>query len=561
MSIDIRLIGGGGGGGAVTSVAGRTGAVTLTSADIGGLGTAAVLDVGTTASKVVQLDASARLPAVDGSQLTNVVSSVALNEITDVTITSAADRQVLTYDSASSEWINSAVAYADVSGTPTLATVATTGAYSDLSGTPTLATVATTGAYSDLSGLPTLGTAAALDVGTSALNVVQLDASAKLPAVDGSQLTNLPPTSLDGITDVTITAPADRQVLTYDSASSEWINSAVAYADVTGTPTLATVATTGAYSDLSGTPTLATVATTGAYSDLSGTPTLATVATTGAYSDLSGLPTLGTAAALDVGTSALNVVQLDASAKLPAVDGSQLINLPPTSLDGITDVTITAPADRQVLTYDSASSEWINSAVAYADVTGTPTLATVATTGAYSDLSGTPTLGTAAALDVGTSALNVVQLNGSAQLPAVDGSLLTGVVATVALNDITDVTITSAADRQVLTYDSATSEWINLAIDKSTVTSASVSGSYSITTYSGAEEIFLLTTTAATTVSLPSAATVTSGFKYHIKNLGSFALTIDPNGAQTIDGASTFVISIQYAAISIVSDGANWFVI
>lgn len=36
-------------------------------------------------------------------------------------------------------------------------------------------------------------------------------------------------------------------------------------------------------------------------------------------------------------------------------------------------------------------------------------------------------LGTAATLDVGTSANNVVQLNGSAQLPAVDGSLLTGI--------------------------------------------------------------------------------------------------------------------------------------
>jgi hypothetical protein len=39
---------------------------------------------------------------------------------------------------------------------------------------------------------PTLGTAAAEDVGTSAGNVVQLDEAAKLPAVDGSQLTNLP---------------------------------------------------------------------------------------------------------------------------------------------------------------------------------------------------------------------------------------------------------------------------------------------------------------------------------------------------------------------------------
>lgn len=38
-------------------------------------------------------------------------------------------------------------------------------------------------------------------------------------------------------------------------------------------------------------------------------------------------------------------------------------------------------------------------------------------------------LGTAASYDVGTGAGNVVQLNGSGQLPAVDGSLLTGIVS------------------------------------------------------------------------------------------------------------------------------------
>lgn len=36
-------------------------------------------------------------------------------------------------------------------------------------------------------------------------------------------------------------------------------------------------------------------------------------------------------------------------------------------------------------------------------------------------------LGTAAALDVGTAALNVVQINAAVKLPAVDGSLLTGI--------------------------------------------------------------------------------------------------------------------------------------
>ena len=132
---------------------------------------------------------------------------------------------------------------------------------------------------------------------------------------------------------------------------------------------LATVATTGAYSDLSGTPTLATVATTGAYSDLSGTPTLATVATTGAYSDLSGTPTLGTAAALDVGTGASNVVQLDGSARLPAVDGSQLTNLPSgaTDLNGLSDVTITSAASGNLL-QNNGSGQFVNVAKNTIDV-------------------------------------------------------------------------------------------------------------------------------------------------------------------------------------------------
>ena len=44
-----------------------------------------------------------------------------------------------------------------------------------------------------------LGTSATQDTGTSASNVVQLDGSARLPAVDGSQLTNLPASGDGGI--------------------------------------------------------------------------------------------------------------------------------------------------------------------------------------------------------------------------------------------------------------------------------------------------------------------------------------------------------------------------
>ena len=57
----------------VQSVAGRTGAVTIANTDVSGLGTAATKNVGTSNGNVVELDATG-LPAVDGSQLTNLPS-------------------------------------------------------------------------------------------------------------------------------------------------------------------------------------------------------------------------------------------------------------------------------------------------------------------------------------------------------------------------------------------------------------------------------------------------------------------------------------------------------
>ena len=47
--------------------------------------------------------------------------------------------------------------------------------------------------YSEVTSTPTLGTAAALDVGTSANNIPQLDSNAKIPAqvIDGSTLTGI----------------------------------------------------------------------------------------------------------------------------------------------------------------------------------------------------------------------------------------------------------------------------------------------------------------------------------------------------------------------------------
>src|SRR5262249_33442101 len=66
-------------------------------------------------------------------------------------------------------------------------------------------------------------------------------------------------------------------------------------------------------------------------------------------------------------------------------------------------------------------------------------------------------LGTAATKDVGIAAGNVLQLNGSAQIPAVDGSLLTNLNASSIMNkQVASATPTAG---QVLTYNNASGKW------------------------------------------------------------------------------------------------------
>lgn len=91
--------GGGGGSGDIDAVTAGTG---LTGGGLTGSVTLNV-DVGTTADKIVQLDSNAKLPAIDGSQLTNI-NIGALSTHTDVSATSPTDGQVLKWNNTASEW-------------------------------------------------------------------------------------------------------------------------------------------------------------------------------------------------------------------------------------------------------------------------------------------------------------------------------------------------------------------------------------------------------------------------------------------------------------------------
>lgn len=93
------------------------------------------------------------------------------------------------------------------------------------------------------------------------------------------------------------------------------------------------------------------------------------------------------------------------------------------------------------------------------------------------------------------------------------------------------------------------------------VTVSSPSTTQTLSAPSTSEEVYIYTPSAAITVNLVAAATCGAGFRYHIKNRGSFTLTIDANSTETIDGSQTYALSIAESAITLITDGSNWFII
>ena len=132
------------------------------------------------------------------------------------------------------------------------------GAYADLTGTPTIPTntddiaEGTKQYFSNervddrLNNFLVAGTGITLTYDDAA-NTLTVGATGVGSGGGGS--TNLP-----GLTDVTITAPANHQVLKYDTTTNKWINSFVSYNNLLNLPTYSTVATSGSYNDLSNKP-------------------------------------------------------------------------------------------------------------------------------------------------------------------------------------------------------------------------------------------------------------------------------------------------------------------
>lgn len=66
------------------------------------------------------------------------------------------------------------------------------------------------------------------------------------------------------------------------------------------------------------------------------------------------------------------------------------------------------------------------------------------------------------------------------------------------------------------------------------------------------------TTGGAVTITLPTAASIAGRYYIVQKIAGGNNVTVDGDGAETINGAANKTISTQWAALLVISDGTNW---
>ena len=188
-----------------------------------------------------------------------------------------------------------------------------------------------------------------------------------------------------------------------------------------------------------------------------------------------------------------------------------------------------------------------------ADVASASTL-TLGTDGNYFDITGTTTITSIGSLGIGT----VVMLH-------FDGILtLTHNATDLILPGGVDITTTSGDEAIFVEY--ASGDWRCVAYTKASGKAVArdtvVKKTATYTATADDDTILCDATSGAMTINLPTAVGI-SGKKYNIKKIDSSAnnVTIDPNGTETIDGASTLAISGQYDSYTVQSDNANWWII
>jgi len=380
--------------------------------------------------------------------------------------------------------------------------------------------------------------------------------------------------ALNDLSDVSYSAGPgiDNYVLTYDHSTTSW------GAEAASAPVTSVNGDTGAVV-LSG-------------DDLTADHSASNYTATNANIDghLSGIDTkfgtLGTASTQDVGTTANDVVQLDGAAKLPAIDGSQLINLPSapvTSVNGSTgvvvlssnnlsDVTITAAADSEYLRYNGAA--WVDAALSILDDTS-PQLGGNLDTNNKEIRSATNE--NVIIRPDGTGAVHIGGNTNPAEIRLyceVSDNHYVGLAspAHAALSGSTVWTLPTAdgnADQVLKTNGSGQLSFVDQASGGGSRPAVAVVTSQTSVVAPADDEvlemIYIYNSTNVITTTLPditSTAAITEGFKYQLKNINTGAVTVNAASGEHIDHSGQTSITInQYDNYTLTTDGNNWYII
>lgn len=276
----------------VVSVNGKLGAVSLTNTDVGAAATVhghaisdisglqTALDSKLTSSSIIPYTSISGVPTIP---INNSFSFLGLND-TDNTVVNSG---YLKWNSTgTSVQYDSTIPYTAISGAPVIPT--NTSQLTNGAGFITASQAASSSPVQSVNGKTGLVTLTASDVGAAA--------SGSIPGNNSF--------SFKGLND-TDDAAVNNGFLRWNSTgTSVSYSTTIPYSVLTGTPVLATVATSGLYTDLLNRPTLFSGSYTdltnkpvlfdGTWSSLTGKPSFATVATSGSYVDLSNKPTIPT---------------------------------------------------------------------------------------------------------------------------------------------------------------------------------------------------------------------------------------------------------------------------
>ena len=533
-----------------------------------GLGSAALEDVGITANDLVQLDGTAKLPAIDGSQLTNLPSApvTSVNTLTGAVVVSgddiAADHSASNYTAANAN-IDGHLSGIDTKF-GTLGTASTSASTSFLQVVNNLGDITSaTTARGHLG----LGTAALEYVGTTANDLVQLDGTAKLPAVDGSQLTNLPSapvTSVNTLTGVVVVSGDD--IAADHSASNYTAANANIDGHLSGIDTkLGSLVTGMTYQ--------------GGYDATNNTPSLANTS----KGDFYIITTGGTRFGRDWSVGDHLVINEDMGAvvsngKIDKIDNTDAV----ASVNGLTGVVVVSgddiAADHSASNYTAANAN-IDGHLSGIDTKfGTLGTASTAASTAFLSATGPDALGG----NINVNGHDIVSVsNGDIEVDPdgigsfkIKGNATSG-SGRLLLNcylNTHSVTIQGPPHSASATY---TLTLPNDDGDPDQVLKTDGSGNLSWVdqasgggwTYSAitadpanAQASYHYSCTGTFTITLPTSG-VSAGEEIRVKNMGTGTITIDPQ-TRTIDGdPADYVLDVEFSAITLVSTGTNWEII